>query len=280
MPPSRSRETRRRSERAPGILRGGVRPPDSERQVVEHGVRDQFQMNWRFVSGLLVIGLSGLLFVFFATDLFYVRTISVGGAHYLNESEIFRYAEIAEMHIFWIDPEEVRQRLIESSEVIADAQVVVGWPPNMVKILVEEREPQVIWIQSGVVALVDLHGNVLRYTIEGEELPDLVHVISEGMLEGPPGADSPIPAAAVSGALQLRQLGFQGDLHYHPVNGLGFQESGGWDVWLGVGTDMPNKLNIYEELRDNLLARGITPVEINVVNPEGAYYCGNVEGCL
>lgn len=280
MPSLRSRQSRRRAERSPGILRGRVRSPESDRQVVEHGIRDQFEVSWRFVSGLLVLALSGLLFVFFATDLFYVRTIAVGGAHYLDESEIFRYAGIAETHVFWVDPEEVRERLIESSEVIADAQVVVGWPPNMVKILIEEREPQVIWIQSGVIALVDLHGNVLRYTIEGEELPDLIHVVSEGMLEGPPGAETPIPAAAVSGVLQLRQLGFQGELRYHPVNGLGFREVGGWDVWLGVGTDMPNKLNIYEVLRDNLLTRGITPVEINVVNPDGAYYCGSVEGCL
>jgi hypothetical protein len=77
----------------------------------------------------------------------------------------------------------------------------------------------------------------------------------------------------------MRQLGFQSELRYHPVKGLGFSESG-WDVWLGVGTNMPNKLKLYEALRDHLLARGIEPVEINVADLNGAYYCAVAEGCL
>lgn len=275
----RSRSSRRRAERVPGILRGTHAQQDAER-VIEHGIRNQLRINWRLVSGLIVIALSVVLFIFFATDLFYVRSISVGGVHYLDESEIFRYAEIAEMHVFWIDPGEVRERLINASEVIADAQVIVGWPPNMVKIFIEEREPQVIWMQSGVTALVDLHGGVLRYPGEGEALPDLVQVVAVPSLEGPPGADSPVSAGAVTGALQMREIGFQGELIYHPVKGLGFREAGGWDVWLGVGADMPDKLKIYEQLRDYLLTQGITPTEINVSDLNGVYYCGSIEGCL
>jgi hypothetical protein len=42
---------------------------------------------------------------------------------------------------------------------------------------------------------------------------------------------------------------------------------------------MRDKLLIYEALRENLLARGITPVEINVAHLEVAYYCGNAESC-
>lgn len=276
----RSRSSRRRAERTPGILRGTrLAQPDAER-VIEHGIRNQLHVNWRLVSGLMVIALSVVLFIFFATDLFYVRSISVGGVQYLDESEIFRYAEIAEMHVFWIDPEEVQERLVNASEVIADANVVVGWPPNMIRIFIEEREPQLIWVQAGVTALVDLHGGVLRYPGDDESLPDLMRVVAVPSVEGPPGADTPISSGAVTGALQMQEIGFQGELIFHPVKGLGFREAGGWDVWLGVGADMPNKLKIYEELRDYLLTQGITPAEINVSDLNGVYYCGVGEGCL
>ena len=100
-------------------------------------------------------------------------------------------------------------------------------------------------------------------------------------MPGIPGEEAAIPPDAVNGALQLQTLfaGIQ-ELRYDPVKGLGFRESQGWDVWLGVGTDMSDKLVVYERLRDELVAQGITPVEINVSYLDGGiYYCESVEFC-
>jgi hypothetical protein len=279
MTTARSRQQRRRTGRAPGVWRGS-QIQAGERPILEHGVRERFEISWRMFSGLIVVILSVVLTMFFATDFFYVRHVTVAGTRYLDESEVFRYADIAEMHIFWIDPGEVRQVILASSPVVADARVFVGWPPDMVRILIEEREPALIWVQSGVTALVDLQGRILRYPPDGESVPNLLRVVSESGVDGPPGVEAPIPADAVSGALQLRTLLAGLDLlRYHNAKGLGFREPGGWDVWLGVGTDMPNKLLVYEALRDNLLARGITPVEINVANLDAVYVCGSIEVC-
>jgi hypothetical protein len=282
MTTSRSRQHKRRAGRAPGIWRGAAPAAyqQVERPAVEHGVRGQFGLSWRMFSGLIVIVLGLVLALFFLTDFFYVRSVTVGGIRYLDESEVFRYADIAEMHIFWVDPERVRRSIVEASPVVADARVVVGWPPDMVRIVIEEREPALIWVQGGVIALVDLRGRVLRYPPDGEPLPDLIQVIADASISGPPGVEAPLPVDAVTGALQLRNLmGGVQTLRYHPSKGLGFREPGGWDVWLGVGTDMPDKLLIYETLRDRLLAQGTTPVEINVAHPDAAYYCGGIEVC-
>jgi hypothetical protein len=264
----RSRQQKRRASRTPGVLDGVQKA--TERLSVGHSVRNETTINWRYVSGGIVFALAVVLVIFFATDLFYVRSVAVGGATYLDEGEVFRYADIAESHIFWIDAAQVREDIIASSEVIADAQVEIGWPPNMVRIVIEEREPQAIWEQGGVVALVDLRGTVLRYPSDGDPLPDLIRVVAEDV-EGPPGADAPIPVGAITGALQMQQLGWQRELRYQPINGLGFTENI-WEVWLGTGTNMPNKLAIYEALRDRLLSEGITPLEINVADPDGVYY--------
>lgn len=283
----RSRQQQRRSSsgRAPGIWRGATpATATGERPVIEHGTSDRGQIGWRMFSGLIVIGLSVLLGIFFMMDFFYVRSVSVAGVRYLDRSEVFRYADIAEVHLFWLKPEQIRQNILDASPVVADARVFISWPPDMVRIVIEEREPALIWVQSGVTALVDVQGRVLRFPLENEPLPDLLRVVADSELDSAPGVETPrVPAEAVTGAIQLRSLlaGVE-TLRYNPSQskGLGFREPGGWDVWLGVGTDMPDKLLIYEALRDNLLARGITPFEINVAHPEGGvYYCEGIEVC-
>lgn len=278
----RSRQQRRKTGRAPGVWRGAAQPPTAvERSPVQHGVRTGIGLSWRAFSGLIVISLMFVLSLFFATDFFYVRSVDVAGVRYLSKAEVFRYADIAEMHIFWVDPERVRENILAASPVIADARVTVSWPPNMVRIVVVEREPAVIWVQAGVVAWVDLQGRVLRFPPQDDNSrPDLIRVIADNSIEGPPGGNVLVDEAAVNGALQLQSLlpGLA-VLRYNPTKGLGFREPGGWDVWMGTGTNMRDKLLVYVTISANLQARGIIPIEINVANPDAPYYCGSIELC-
>ncbi|MFW5772632.1 MAG: cell division protein FtsQ/DivIB [Phototrophicaceae bacterium] len=277
----RVRQQKRKAERNPAVWRGGVAARvDEARPAVEHGERSRIGVSWRVISALIVVSFSLVLVAFFITDFFYVRHVTVRGARYVSEAEIFRYADIANVHVFWVNPETVSRKIETASPVIASARVTVGWPPDMVQIVIEEREPALIWVQAGVTALVDIQGRVLRFPSDNEPRPALMRVMAEPIIEGPPGVDVPVPLDAVTGALQLQSLlaGLE-VLRYHPAKGLGFREPGGWDVWLGTGTDMPDKLLIYETVRDDLQARGITPVEINVAHPDAVYYCGSVELC-
>ncbi len=41
---------------------------------------------------------------------------------------------------------------------------------------------------------------------------------------------------------------------------------------MGTGTDMPEKVLIYNAIVGNLQARGIIPNEINVANPDAPFY--------
>ncbi len=135
-------------------------------------------INWRIFSLLIVLSLLAVLFLFFSADVFYVRAIYVSGTRYLDQREIFRLAEIAETHIFWVNPQEVRERLMQFAP-IADAQVTTHWPPNMVRIAITEREPALVWSQEGIRAWVDIHGNVLMSP--PEERADLLTITAIGM---------------------------------------------------------------------------------------------------
>ena len=93
-----------------------------------------------------------VLALLFSSDAFYVHSIAVGGLKYMSSNEIFTLTNVTNMHIFWVDPDQVRADIL-SSPTIADAQVRIGWPPNMVQIVITEREPALVWEQAGTANL-------------------------------------------------------------------------------------------------------------------------------
>lgn len=264
---SRLRE-RRRAGRTPGILRT---PATGAEAAVERPIGHSARRgmgNWRVFSAMIVLSLLGLLALFFMAPFFYVHSIAVGGLRYVSKEEVFALTGVANMHVFWIDPEEVRRSVLRSP-TIADVSVTIGWPPNMVQIIVREREPALVWEQAGVTAWVDVQGRVMQ---QREDRSDLARIVTDNS-DGPIGQNVQVPLEVVTGALQLKALRPNIDvLRYNAEKGLGYQDGRGWQAWFGVGTNMPERLMIYETIVENLVARNITPGEVNVVNPDAPYY--------
>lgn len=262
-----SRSTAAAVGREPGIWRGAYATGEYERPPLQQIEQGRVFVSWRIFSGLLVVSLLLVLFVFFSSDAFYVHSIGVSGLRYMTVQEIFGLANIANVHVFWVDPQEVRANLLRSP-AIANAAVNVGWGVPMVQIVIEEREPALVWEQAGVVVWVDLQGRIMRLR---EDRDDLLRVIVDGLVDGPP--QGTIDTAIINGALQLHDLlPNQPVLRYHPDKGLGYTDPRGWPVWLGTGTDMPEKILIYNAIIDNLQSRGINPLEVNVTNPDAPFY--------
>jgi hypothetical protein len=224
----------------------------------------------RLVSAMIVLGMVVVLVVFFMTDTFYVRGAAVGGNEYLSVSDVYTVAGVDAWHLFWIDPNEVRNNL-RAFPTIADATVQIGWPPNMVQIVIEEREPALVWEQAGVQVWIDLQGRVMsrRANVEG-----LIRVIADSIEADALGPNTRLPVDVVSGALQLHQLAPDiAVLRFHPNKGLGYNDPRGWEAWFGSGTNMAEKMLIYNAIIGSMQARGITPNEINVGNPDAPVYC-------
>jgi len=82
-----------------------------------------------------------------------------------------------------------------------------------------------------------------------------------------------VPQEVLHGALLLRELRPAiGDLYYRPSGGLSYQDDRGWRVYLGTGTDMNQKLVLYEAIVQRLQEQGIYPVYISVSNKSKPYY--------
>ena len=218
------------------------------------------------VSGMIVAGFGVVLYLFLTLDAFFVSSVAIGGERYLSREEIFRFSNVAKQHVFWIDAQDVEARLEDVSN-IAEASVVVGWPPDMVQIIVTEREPALIWEQSSRV-WVDVNGIVMK---QYEDRPDLLRVVVPNSDE-PLGNDSRIPRSIVDGALYLERHDPRINvLLYDSFKGLGYHENDGWTVWFGTGEDMDMKLLVYNaliaEIRDS-----VQPGEIYVMDPDHVYY--------
>jgi hypothetical protein len=228
-------------------------------------------MSWRWVSGGLSLALIILLGAMLSSEAFYVSTVAVGGENYLTREEIYAYSKVARQHVFWIDPAQVEADL-ESSNNIAEAQVRVGWPPQMVQIVVRERDPALIWEQGDDRVWVDINGQVmfqredradlLRVVVDQNELADVLPILPNSQLD----------TEIIHGALLLRsRLRDINVLLYHPLKGLGWRDPRGWMAWFGIGDNMDMKARVYEAL----VAYNIDELqfgEINLADPDHPVY--------
>jgi cell division septal protein FtsQ len=268
----RARERRRREARTPAVWGGHVAGRSANRGSSDrpaHGSRRGVRFSWRIVSAFIALAMVGLMVLFFVTNVFYVQTIAVGGLETLSKEEVFGLTGVAGFHLFWINPQHVEENLI-TSPTISDAQVRLGWPPQMVQIVIQERQPALVWEQAGTAVWLDLQGQVMRLR---EDRPSLVRVQYEGLADTVLGPNDTIPPDVVQGALQLHTLFPEmGTLRFSGQYGLGFRSVEGWDVWFGTGTDMPNKVLIYNALVQDLQGRGIQPNVISVADPNAVYF--------
>jgi cell division septal protein FtsQ len=225
-------------------------------------------ISWRAISALIAAAMIGILVWMFTADEFYIQSVRVTGLNTLSARDVARLAGIERLHLFWVDPAQVEQTLL-TSPVIASARVTVEMPPEGVHIVIQEREPALVWEQGGESVWVDVGGRVME---QRQERSGLLRIVADPLVEGeaPPALDLDI----VTGALQLSQLiPNLSTLRYHPDKGLGYNDPRGWEVWFGAGTDMPQKVIVYDAVVADLARRGIVFRELNVTDPDQPVYC-------
>lgn len=277
--PKAARQRKRRNQRS---RRRSRIPVGSIKQVV-------FSARW--ISLLLLAIVTAALVLIGMDENFYLTVIPVDGTVSVPASEIVEASRLAGAHIFAVDPEVAAARVAEVPGVI-NAAVSLSWP-NQVLIEVQEDSPAAVWQEGEHQFWVTDNGRLIpvRATVPGlllieSEMPAAAApVVSEGAIEN--GEDTAvttdpqsnlafIPEAVLTGAEQLRKLRPNIEkLYYRGDSGLSYQDGRGWRVYFGTGTDMNQKLVIYETIVADLLARGLTPQYISVSNQEKPYYRAN-----
>ena len=263
---------RRQPDRAPGVLHRTAPGTVPKQSTAARRERRRNFSRWRVISVVLFLLFGLTLAAFFTSDVFYVRAIQVRGNTFISREEVFAYSELADYHMFWLDPEEIRENVMRSSSV-ADISVEAGWPPNLVTLVVEERQPALVWSDAGDETWIDIQGRVMPARAE---MPGLLHVnLIDDSAYGQESSADDLSKDAVLGALRLREILPEGDhLDYHPIHGLGWTNEQGWQIWMGADSAavMDEKIKIYDVLVENLNSRAIDVAELNIANPDAPFY--------
>jgi hypothetical protein len=262
----------------------------------------RFVFSSRWISlALLILSVYALVDIY-NEQRFYLTYIPVEGASAISPQEIANASSLAGRHAFAADPSDAAKKIGDLPGIIS-ATVTLKWP-SQVFIAVNEEVPVAIWAENGqeygvtqngrLVPAVQLRPDLLR--IESEDEFVRLPVVGGGSLSGQGGVNkagtsgnangnssvlqkrqsanvSFIPPDVLNGAMQLQELQPAIDkLYYKPAGGLSYDDTRGWRGYFGTGTQMNQKLVVYEAIVADLKARGVQPEFISVSNQEKPYY--------
>jgi cell division septal protein FtsQ len=256
----------------------------------------QLLLSARWLSlGVLALSIYALTLIGMDEN-FYLTAIPVEGVISVPATEVVQASNLAGSHIFAADPGTAAQQIMDNVPGIISAEVTLNWP-NQVQINVTEDSPIAIWVEGSNQFWVTRTGRLvparsaslgllmIQSEVEGvaaatatavptTPTSDEAEAAEETAVAEPISANMRfLPHDLLAGALQLKQLRPNIDrLYYRPSSGLSYQDGRGWRVFFGTGTDMSQKLVVYETIVEELLAQGLTPQYVSVSNQEKPYY--------
>ena len=237
----------------------------------------RFHANWRLGALILAIVFITALVLAFQLPYFYVPSAYVFGNTRILSEEINGIIGVTDQNIFTVQPDELERRLRLNYPELTSAQVDV-YLPNYVYVTVVERQPVVMWQQSGGFTWIDGTGVAFRPRGEaaGLVLVNAVDAPPAGVQTSTDPYSPPpfIQKEYVDAALALAPLVPAGStLTYSAADGFGWKDPRGWTVAFGTSAhDMPLKIRVYQALVDSLTQKSKVPEFISVVHPDGPYY--------
>ena len=220
----------------------------------------------RWISLTLLLGVGAVVYYVGADSTYYVSDVSVLGTATLSQKAVVDASGMAGMHIFWLNPADVVQRVAAIPSVLT-ATVEIGWP-NWAHITVAERAPVLVWDQAGDRFWVDKDGRLMQARQESSDLLLILSQQSDKLFVG-----ERVPSEVMAGALQLRQERPNiKSLFYEWGNGLSYEDGRNWRAYFGTGLDMNQKLVVYETLVADLEVRGLQPKYVSVINKDKPFY--------
>ncbi|NLS77264.1 MAG: FtsQ-type POTRA domain-containing protein [Chloroflexi bacterium] len=192
----------------------------------------------RAPSLLLAAASLALLLYFFVGESFYVADVQAQGNALLTSQELLQASGVRGWSSFYVNERQVAERLEAAFPAIRSVRVRCRLP-NRVKLIVDERAPQVVWEAANGRYLLDAEGMVIK---GAESLRDLV-LIKDGDRGAAKLRDELDVAEAITTAQALAEL--LGDTRvfaYTQDKGIILRHTDAagaeYEVYFGVGPDV------------------------------------------
>ncbi len=240
------------------------------------------QPSLRWVSALLVAGLVFLLYHVWHAPAYQVGQAAISGLQRLPEREVQSVLNVENRPVFSLDPARLEHDLRLAFPEFLGVSVRVGWP-NVIEVLIEEREPVLGWQHAQGLVWISEDGRSFPARGEAPGLPliladamNIAPILDEGgqPLVNPYIGRDLLSPKQVAGILEMVKMAPEGAvLIFDPAHGMGWRDPQGWLVYFGLlGEQIPEKLAVYTALADQLKSEGRTPVMISVEHVNAAYY--------
>jgi hypothetical protein len=232
----------------------------------------KLNLNWSIFSGILaLISFVSILFVWFS-QISIISNINIIGLERMSAESLILNLNILGTSIFEFSPNDLEENFPDLFPEISEADISIELPA-IVTITVKERYPEILWSQSGVQAWIDAEG--FSFPVHGDAEWVIEIEASASPTTGPNDIPTnPIKQEMVTAIKNLNvYLPTNSALIYDPVYGLGWQDAGGWLVYIGFeADDIDIRLEIYQEILQDLEETNIRPALINVAYTHTPYY--------
>lgn len=223
---------------------------------------------WRFLSGLLTVGLLVGMILMTQSSFFQVKEIQMQGLEHFTESEISNAINITGSPVFFVNPGRVKEDLRLTYPGLSTVDVKVSWPARVL-IALEERVPVLAWSWDGHVRWVDQNGVAFEPHHQG------VNVVQVNSTMLPPTVENRFvdPRLVETVSVLSSYIPEGVELIFDADHGLGWEDTRGWVVYFGFNDDDAHeKMNIYQALVEYLDGKRITPEIINVEYVNSPYF--------
>ncbi len=225
---------------------------------------------------VVVAVLAGTLALWLTWDSrFYVYGAQIVGARSIPPAEIFRGSGLDGLHILWARSATIEARLLDEFPSLETAEVRCQLPATCV-IQLTERRPRVLWQDQGDVWWVDEEGAIFLAQEGTPGLEPGADVSGRWVVTGPlpRGEDGNLDEPVRIALTELWASGWDVPtvFDYTSDRGLSFTDQHGWQVIVGRGSGMEQRLRALERLTDHLGAQGVAPEFVDVRFPRAPYY--------
>ena len=264
---------------------------------------------WRLFSATIALLAIAGIFTLLFSPFFRVGPVTINGLERLTQSDVEAVLDLENLSIVEVTPQTVEKELLTRFTALENASISVGLPAGVI-LTVKERTPVLGWKQGDTLQWVDGKGVIFPPNGDAGEL---VIIPSSGpapvVLPQAPAdasqqaasadgtsADGTTDASTPESSAKLAKPVNTGPAHLEPnlfatarklgerlppstplvytqAEGLGWEDTTGYDVY--IGTDLATfdeKFNMVQSIAEQLAQKGIVPELINAENLDAPYY--------